>query len=69
MQVELGRCREGPGEGVLFWESGGPVSMIKGTVCNPWAGKIPWRRAWHPTPAVSLPGKSHGQRSLARCSS
>ena len=31
---------------------------------KPWAGKIPWRRAWQPT-AVSLPGKSHGQRSLA----
>ena len=31
---------------------------------NPWVGKIPWRRAWHPTP-VSLPGESHGQRSLA----
>ena len=28
-----------------------------------WAGKIPWRRAWQPTP-VSLPGESHGQRSL-----
>ena len=26
--------------------------------------KIPWRRAWQPTPAV-LPGESHGQRSLA----
>ena len=24
---------------------------------------IPWRRAWQPTP-VSLPGESHGQRSL-----
>ena len=23
---------------------------------NPWVGKIPWRRKWHPTPA-SLPGK------------
>ena len=30
-------------------------------------GKIPWRRAWQPTP-VFLPGKSHGQRSLAGCS-
>ena len=30
---------------------------------NPWVGKIPWRRARHPTP-VFLPGKSHGQRSL-----
>ena len=26
--------------------------------------KIPWRWAWQPTP-VFLPGKSHGQRSLA----
>ena len=31
---------------------------------NPWVVKIPWRRAWQPTP-VFLPGKSHGQRSLA----
>ena len=31
---------------------------------NPWVGKIPWRRKWQPTP-VFLPGKSHGQRSLA----
>ena len=23
-------------------------------------GKIPWRRAWHPTP-IFLPGESHGQ--------
>jgi len=30
---------------------------------DPWVGKIPWRRAWQPTP-VSLPGDSHGQRSL-----
>ena len=27
---------------------------------DPWGGKIPWRRAWQPTP-VFLPGKSHGQ--------
>ena len=32
--------------------------------CNPWVGKIPWRRALQPTP-VSLPGESQGQRSLA----
>ena len=31
---------------------------------DPWAGKIPWRRKWQPTP-VLLSGKSHGQRSLA----
>ena len=31
---------------------------------NPWVRKIPWRRKWQPTP-VFLPGKSHGQSSLA----
>ena len=31
---------------------------------NPWVRKIPWRRAWPPTP-VFLPGRSYGQRSLA----
>ena len=31
---------------------------------NPWVRKIPWRRAWQPTP-VFLLGESHGQRSLA----
>ena len=30
---------------------------------DPWVGKIPWRRAWKPTP-IFLPGESHGQRSL-----
>ena len=30
---------------------------------DPWVGKIPWKRAWKPTP-VFLPGKSRGQRSL-----
>ena len=34
---------------------------------DPWVRKIPWRRAWQPTP-VFLPGESHGQRSLAGCS-
>ena len=29
----------------------------------PWVGKIPWRRAWQPTP-VFLPGEFHGQSSL-----
>ena len=31
---------------------------------DPWVEKIPWRGKWQPTP-VFLPGKSHGQRSLA----
>ena len=29
-----------------------------------WVGKIPWRRAWQPTP-VLLPGESQKQKSLA----
>ena len=50
------------------------VSQVALVVKNPpanaqdagstWVGKIPWRREWQPTP-VFLPGKSHGQRSLA----
>ena len=31
---------------------------------DPWVGKIPWRRKWQPT-GIFLPGKSHGQKSLA----
>ena len=31
---------------------------------NLWIGKILWRRKWQPPP-VFLPGKFHGQRSLA----
>ena len=31
---------------------------------SPWIRRIPWRRAWQPTP-VFLPGESHGQRSLS----
>ena len=30
----------------------------------PGSRRSPWRRKWQPTP-ISLPGKSHGQRSLA----
>ena len=29
---------------------------------NPWVGKIPWRRAWQPTPVFLQ--EAHGQRSL-----
>ena len=35
---------------------------------NPWVGKIPWRRAWQPTP-VFLPGESPRHSSLADYSS
>ena len=35
---------------------------------DPWVGKIPWRRAWQPTPVFS-PGESRGQRNPAGCGS
>ena len=41
-------------------------SVVKNPPANeldPWAGKIPWKRKWQPTP-IFWPGKSHGQRSL-----
>ena len=31
---------------------------------DPWVKKSPWRREWQ-SPPVFVPGKSHGQRSLA----
>ena len=31
---------------------------------DPRVGKIPWRKVWQSTP-IFLPGKSHGQRTLA----
>ena len=38
-------------------EAGDVVSILG-------SGRFPWRRKWQPIP-VFLPGKSHGQRSLA----
>ena len=35
---------------------------------NTWVKKIPWRRAWQPSP-VFLPGESHGEKSLEGYSS
>ena len=42
-------------------DNAGDMSSILGS------GRFPCRRKWQPTP-VFLPGKSHGQRSLAGCS-
>ena len=39
-------------------------NLPAGNVVHPWVGKILWRRKWQPT-SVFLPGKSHGQGSLA----
>ena len=34
---------------------------VKRLRLDPWVGKIPWRKAWQPTP-VFLPGEPHGNR-------
>ena len=51
---------------ILLGFPGGSVRIHLPSRCgfSPWGRKIPWRRKWQPTP-VFLPGKSHGQRSLA----
>ena len=36
----------------------------EGMIIYPMLGRFYWRRQWHPTP-VLLPGKPHGQKSLA----
>ena len=51
-----------------------PSGMVKNLPANagdtrdavfrPWVGNIPWRKEWELIP-LFLPGKSHGQRSLA----
>ena len=40
-----------------------PTCQHKRCGFDPWLRKIPWRRAWQPTP-VFLSGESHEQRSL-----
>ena len=52
----------------MYWWLSGKESAYQCRRCSfdPWVGKIPWRRAWPPTP-VFLPGKSTGQRSLVGC--
>ena len=52
-----------------WWLSGKKsASQSKRCRFDPWVEKMPWKRKWQPTP-VSLPGKSHGQRSLVGYSS
>ena len=52
-------------DGLPWWLSG-KESACQCRRCkfNPWIGKISCRRKWQPIP-VFLPGKFHGQRSLA----
>ena len=57
-------------DGGLPWWLSGKESACQFRRCgfSPWVQRIPWRRRWQPTP-LFLPGKSHGQRSLAGYSS
>ena len=51
--------------GLPWWLSGKePACQCRRHGLNPWVGMMPWRRKWQPTAGV-LPGKSHGQKSLA----
>ena len=55
--------------GYMIWPNPGGSVVKNPPHCrrhrfDPWVRKIPWRRAWQPTPVI-LPRKSHGQRSLA----
>ena len=61
-----------PGEGIGYPLQYSWASVMAQSVKNPftmqetWVGKIPWRRAWQPTP-VFLPGEFYGQKNLADC--
>jgi len=39
------------------------LPAVQETGFDPWIGKIPWKRAWQPSP-VFLPGESHGPRNV-----
>ena len=57
-------CSEGFSSGSAGKDSPCQCRQCKRHGFDTWVGKIPWRRKWQPTP-VFLPGKFHGQRSLA----
>ena len=52
-------------QGLPWWLKGWRIRLQCGRPgFIPWVGKIPWRKAWLPTPGF-LPRESHGQESLA----
>ena len=55
--------------GGLSWWLSGKESACQCRRCgfDPCIGKIPWRKTWEST-SLFLPGKFHGERSLADCS-
>ena len=60
----MDRCQGGLPMWLSGKESTWKCGRRKRNWFNPWVRKIPWRRKWQPT-LVFLPGKFHGQRSLA----
>ena len=50
--------------GLPLWLSCNAVQETRETQDQSWVLRIPWRKAWQPTP-VFLPGESHGQRSVS----
>ena len=59
----LGRWRSYWCLGLPQWLSNKKPPAMQETPVRSLGQKIPWRRAWQPTP-VFLPGESHGQRSF-----
>ena len=48
----------------LLLEDGLMAAVVADPGLIPWLGRSPWRREQQPTPGL-MPGKFHGQRSLA----
>ena len=61
-------CRIGQPQGSAGKESTCQRRRHRRCGFNPWVGMILWRRKWQPIP-FSIPGESHGQRSLTGYSS
>ena len=72
LRVQVSRLVRRLASTILRWGFPGGASgkepscqcrRLKRSQLDLWVGKIPWRRAWQPTP-VFLPGESHGHRHL-----
>ena len=63
MTVSISLCRSFPG-GSVVKDPPASEEDARDASFNPWVRKIPSNRKWQPTP-VFVPGKFHGQRSLA----
>ena len=53
----------GSSRGFEWWRARCQRRRRKRHRFDPWVGKIPWRRAWPPTPGF-MPGEPHGRRRL-----